>query len=186
MPQLAPVTLYLRIEPNQANNENRWEQVNELNKFGYMIYNALLESPNLDLAQPGGGVAQNLGGFGLQQYGMAVKPRFGATPAQATITGFYNVDSVFHGTDDLGDRDLATQPYPDTQVISGGQWRTGPAGAKPWQANPQPWVAGVVKALKAEVEEYLAVNLPTSMVVSVFRIDYQGSIWGDGGYHFPV
>lgn len=185
MAQLAPFTLYLKLDPNQSNTLNRWEQIRELEKIGYQIYQALANDSQLQLAQPGGGQAVNLEQFGLQQYGVAVKPRFGATPAQATITGFFDITNLNVGQQAGDPPVLSTQPYPNTQVICGGELVSGPMGAQPWATNPQPWVAEVVAALKAQVEQDLFENLPATIVASVFRIDYQGSIYGDGGFHFP-
>jgi hypothetical protein len=148
-----------------------------MQKIATLMYDALEDNSSLNLAAPGGGQHQSVGGQGrggmggLTQ-GTAVKPQFGEAPAQVMIHGVYNAN------------DQNFQPHPEKQLIHAGETLTGP-GAIPWIQNPTATTNTGVAALKSAIETDLQANLPAGVTFEVFRIEYSGVVFGDKGYHFP-
>jgi len=181
MPAQAPFTAYIQLYPSKTGT--RWEKVRELEKLGYYIDQALASDTALNLARPGGGASLSDGRFGWEYGGVSVKPAFGQTPAQATVVGFYDPDTV---ETDGPEADLHEQTYSDTQVFHAGAALTGPMGAVPWLKNPTAKVDAEVKALKANLEQFLRLYLPAGVGWKIIKVDLRGVVYGYGGYHFPL
>lgn len=168
-----PFTVHLKIVPDRTGR--RFEQVRDLQKLGYFIYQALVHEPTLNLALPGGGQALNQGQWSDLVYGAAVKPQFGETPAQAQLTGFYLLPDT-----------TPVAPQPQTQLICAGAWVTGPYNQTPYVTDPDPLIQGQVKALVTMIETLVNEGLPSHYgPVEVFRLDYANITWGDRGRSFP-
>lgn len=180
MARWVPFTAHIRIVPDRGSGQlktKRFETWRDMQKIGTLMYDSLDNVASLNLATPGGGQHQSIGGqgggglSGLTQ-GTAVKPQFGETPAQAMITGFYDAN------------DQNSQPHPEKQLIHAGETLTGP-GASPSLENPASATDTGVSALRSVLETNLQANMPAGIIYEVFRIDYSGVIYGDRGYHFP-
>ena len=180
MARWVPFTAHIRIVPDHGSGvlkSKRFENWRDMQKIGTLIFDALEQNANLNLASPGGGQHQSFGGTGGGGLsgltnGTAVKPQIGETPAQAMITGFFNSN------------DKNFQEHPDYELISGGESFTGPGPAAVLQ-NPTTAIEVGLKVLKGIIETELAGALPAGITYSVFRIEYAGIVYGDRGYHFP-
>lgn len=178
MSRWVPFTASIRIVPDHGSGlkkSKRFENWRDMQKIASYMYEALSQNTSLNLAAPGGGqhLSQSTSrGFGGYSDGMAVKPQMGETPAQAVITGFYDVGGS------------NTQPHQDKQLIHAGETLDGP-GASPSLTVPVTNVNTGVKNLKTLIETELS-TLSPGIIYSVFRIDYSGVVYGDRGYHFPL
>ena len=172
-----PFTAQFKLLPTML--YKRSEQMHELQKIGAFIYSALISLPNINIAMPGGG--QDAGSHTFSNAAMctAVKPQFGETPAQATVTGFYLVGEYTDGIQ------IPIAPQAQVQLISCGQTLTGPRSNCLWDSNPNPILTSQAMTLKTMMETAINADLPPSYNhVSVFRLDYQGVIFGDRGLSF--
>lgn len=175
MSKFVPFTLHVRVVPARG---KRFEYIRDLQKIATLVYDGLIGLSGFKFATPGGGQSmqtadiQRRGGLGSYSQGTAVKPQFGQTPAQLMITGFY-VSSAENA-----------QPYANTQRISGGTVYSGPA-AHPYDAVPSATITTEVKALKSSITAAITDALPVGVEFSIFRIDYSGIVFGNGGFHFP-
>jgi len=180
MARWVPFTAHIRIVPDRGSGQlktKRFETWRDMQKIATLMFEGLEASTSLNLAEPGGGQHQSLGGQGRSGMsgltrGTGVKPQFGEAPAQAMITGFYDAN------------DANNQPHPEKQLIHAGETLTGP-GATPWLQNPAAATDAGCAALRAELETRISANLPAGVSFEIFRIDYSGVVYGDKGYHFP-
>lgn len=185
MPTWMPFTAHFRIVPDRTGK--RFEHIRDLQKISHLIYRALQDIDGLNLALPGGGQASNYGQWSDLVYGTAVKPQFGETPAQATITGFWDVASVPTPSPAPTYPINAVAPQPQRQLLHAGQWVTGPYNQTPVDTNPNPIISGQVKILVSLLEGAANAGLPDHyMPAEIFRLDYANIIWGDRGQHIPV
>ena len=167
-----PFTAHMKLHPHRPGK--RFEQMRDLQKLGYLVYQALAAEPTLNLARPGGGQALNFDQYSDLVYGTAVKPQIGETPAQAMITGFWSLPS--------------TQPVvaqPQVQLISSGKWVTGPYNQTPYAQDPDPNIQAQVKLLVTLLESRVAALYSGQDPIKIFRLDYANIIWGDRGRHLP-
>jgi hypothetical protein len=181
MAKWVPFTLHVRIVPARGSGAlktKRFETVRDAQKTATLMFDALENEVNINIAEPGGGQHQSFlgsgrGGMGGLTRGFAVKPQMGQVPAQTMITGFWN------------DGSPNDQPHPEHQRISGGETFTGPAPAHPWEANPVSQTDAMCTNLKNTVEAAFAIALPGGVEFKIFRIDISGVVYGDKGHHFP-
>lgn len=170
-----PFTAHIKVTPAEG---KRFVYIRSLQKLAADAYTMLSMNSDLNIATPGGGVHESVTGYdqsAISQmvYGTAVKPQFGNFPAQLMITGFYRTTSA------------NVPAYADIDIISANQNNYGPLAA-PHTNIPSTTVNNEVKALKALIDSAIAFpNLPSSGNAKVHRIDYNGIIFGDRGYHFP-
>lgn len=180
MARWVPFTAHIKIIPDRGSGQlktKRFETWRDMQKIGTLIFEGLEDSALLNIAEPGGGQHQSLGGQGRSGMsgltrGTGVKPQFGESPAQAAITGFYDANNKNF------------QPHPEKQLIHAGETLTGP-GATPWLQNPATQTDQGVAGLRSELETRISANLPAGVTYEIFRIDYAGVVYGDRGYHFP-
>ena len=182
MPNWMPFTAQLKLTP--ARPEKRFERVRELQHLAHLIYESLQTQPSLNLALPGGGQAENYGRWSDLVYGTAVKPQFGETPAQATVTGFWDHIPVPIPSPVPLAASLA--PQPQQQLIHAGAWVTGPYNQTPFKNNPSPIIQNQVKTLVVLLETAANAGLPQNVApVTVFRLEFANIVWGDRGHTFP-
>lgn len=167
-----PFTLHMKILPNISGK--RFENWRDMQKIAEQVYLALetLAPDTINIAIPGGGQQRSYCGFSSTVNGTAVKPQFGDTPAQLQITGFNKSESKNY------------QPHPDLMRIHAGEVMTGP-NQHSWETGPSTTVDDEVRQLKSQIEAAVIANVPSDMIVKIFRIDYSGITYGDRGYHFP-
>lgn len=173
MARWLPFTVHFKIHPKRP--EKRFERVRDLQMIGNHIYDALVVLTQLNLARPGGGQVRNDGQWSNLSYGAAVKPQFGETPPQAMITGFYDAGSS-----------TASAPQPQTQLLHTNAWVTGPYNQTPFISPPSSTILTQVKTLKELLETTVNDALPANVdPVSVFRLDFADTVFGDRGQHWP-
>lgn len=169
-----PFTVHIKVIPF---NGKRFESIRDLQKISELVYEGILNASNTNVATPGGGQHRNYtgtqsGGLGGYVNGCAVKPQFGETPAQLMITGFHEVSTK-------------NEPnYTDKEVFHTGQDLEG-IGSHNYDATPKSSVDDGVKALKTSLESAINVEVSGLFDYKIFRIDYNGIIYGDRGFHFP-
>lgn len=171
MPNLAPFVVYFRVVPYR---NKRREQLLDLQRMARLIYGGLSTLDSININVPGGGNESGIvgsSGSGLS-YGLAFKVQIGQQPAQIMAAGFYHSSNT------------KSQVYPDINQIDAQGLKSGDGG-QPWFSNPNSNVSDDVKALKAILEASVAASAPND-TITVYRIEYRGVVWGDGGYHFPL
>jgi hypothetical protein len=168
-----PFTLYLKVEPTRP--EKRQEQLYQLSSLARIAYTALAASGSLNLAKPGGGGDSVFSGVGLSgyQHCMAAKPAFGDRPAQLVTAGFHLVAG-----------DINPSPHAEMMVIAHNEVYTG-YRAHGHDSLPTTDTDANVAALKTLVTSLLDAAMPDDAGYAVYRIDYNGVIYGDAGHHFP-
>lgn len=169
-----PFTAHLKVTPF---NGKRFEYIRDLQKISELVYNGIVAASDVNVAMPGGGQQRSYtgtqaGGYGGFVNGCAVKPQFGETPAQLMITGFYEVST----------KNLPT--YPDKEVFHTNQDLEG-VGSHAYDATPLSPVDAGVKALKSALETAIDAEIAGLFEYEIYRIDYNGVIYGNRGYHFP-
>ncbi len=177
-----PFTVHIRIVPRRPGK--RWEYIRSLQKLSVLIYNSFSALGGFQFAQPGGGQAQQFGeinhrgGYGDYSDGMAIKFQIGQSPSQLMITGFYNSTAP------------NLQAYADHQLISGGRVAGGTTWSGPGphsnDATPVATIDSEVKTVKAALKAAITSAIPSGITWTIFRIDYNGVIYGIGGFHFPM
>lgn len=184
MARWLPFNLHVRIVPDfgptttgPSSKGGRFERWRDMQKIGILMYDALSDVSDLKIAAPGGGQhgsyyggANNNSGI---KNGFAVKPQFGNTPAQASISGFYR---------DTTNANI--QNFNETTRISGGYEYSGPNN-EPWLENPRSELETLVSSLKTLVESQFTAELPAGIIYNVYRLELAGVIYGNRGYHFP-
>lgn len=173
--KFVPFTVHIRVTPTRG---KRFEYLRDLAKLSSLVYNALLDVSGLHLATPGGG--QNIqsgneatrGGLGSYANGTAAKPQIGNAPAQLMLTGFYESSNSNVPT------------YANVQRFSGGEVYSGPTQHSA-DALPAAAVTTEVGTLKTAMETAIDAVMPSGMTYKIFRLDYQGVVYGDKGFHFP-
>lgn len=168
-----PFTLHVAVYPK---GEKRFEVIRDLQKISELVYNGLNTLSNIKIAAPGGGQEQNYkgtnGGFSGYVAGCAVKPQFGESPAQLMITGFYAVTSANNPT------------FASDSIISNGVEYEGFRQHK-HDAVPTATVNAEVKALRTALDTRINSVLPGTVDYKIYRLDYNGIVFGNRGYHFP-
>jgi len=184
MARWIPFTLHIEIVPDHGSGSSdaklkskRFELIRDMQKTASLIYNSVSAISGVEVALPGGGQQRSLYGSDHNNSGLvngtAVKPQFGETPAQVTITGFAS---------DAGVKNV--QHYAEMQKISGGETYEG-YSPNPPVTNPTSHLDTLISTLKTDVESALLADLPSGIVYNVFRIEMSGVTYGDRGYHFP-
>jgi hypothetical protein len=168
-----PFTLYVAVYPK---GEKRFEIIRDLHKISKLVYDGLLTVTNVNIATPGGGQEQNYkgsnGGFSGYVNGCAAVPQFGESPAQLRITGFYGVTS-------------SNQPtFVADSIISNGVEYEGFRQHK-HDSVPTSTVNSEVKALRTALNNKINAVLPGTVDHKIIKIDYNGIVFGQKGYHFP-
>lgn len=170
-----PFTAHIKVTPAEG---KRFVYIRSLQKYAAEAYQALSNNNDINIATPGGGSHASVTGneqSAISQlvYGTAFKPQFGNFPTQLMITGFYKNSNP------------NTSPHTEIDIISANQNNNGQLSAP--QVNiPSTAVNNEVKALKTIIDAAIAFpNLPYAANAKTYRIDYNGIIFGDRGYHFP-
>ena len=170
-----PFTAHIKVTPAEG---KRFVYIRSLQKYAAEAYQSLLNNSDINIATPGGGAHSSVTGYeqsAISQlvYGTAVKPQFGNFPAQLMITGFYK------------NTNPNASAYEEISIFSANENNNGPLSA-PQVNMPSTAVNSEVKALKAIIDAAIAFpKLPHSANAKTYRIDYNGIIFGDRGYHFP-
>jgi hypothetical protein len=177
MSKFVPFTVHVRVTPDRPGK--RFEYIRDLQKLAILAFDGLASISGVTVADPGGGQQSSFGeihnrGPALSSLarGCAVKPQMGNSPAQLMLTGFYSVSAS------------NVQPHASTQRISGGTTYTGYTQ----HSNDSIPVAAVqtqVKALKTALAAALTTSFPANVTFKIFRIEYQGIVFGNKGFHFP-
>ena len=200
-----PFKYDIQLYPTQTFT-TRMERVRELEKIGNMIAEALSGSSrsmddatfpttydtSINLASPGGGCSRSFGRFGWLFGGVAVKPAFGRVPAQATLVGFYDPETVPQPINYMDvissthqeEYNAYKQTYPDTQVFCCNSVKTGPMGYTVTN-QPNPTVDAEVSSLRANIEYWITAGMPGDFKFTTYRVELRGVIYGRGGFHFP-
>ena len=189
---LAPFTAHIKIIPdrgqqtstNYVRRAGRFDYVRDMQRLAIRIYQQLEQDAGTEggpivLPEPGGGQNRLSGRFGSIEYGGAVKPQIGQSPAQVMIEAFYNTDITTP----------SEQPNPDTHLIHSNEHVWGVNGPQPWLGTaglPKVEVEAEVIVLKGIIESAIAdVSDDSGMALSLFRLLYKNITWGDRGHHFP-
>jgi hypothetical protein len=176
MSTLVPFTVHIKVIPKRPGT--RWSHLRDLQKIAVLAHHGLAAVSGVTVAEPGGGQHAQFadidrrGSQGSFARGTAAKPQIGNSPAQLMLTGFYQVATNNN------------QAVASTQRISGGKTYTGYV-QHPNDAVPASAVLTQVKALKTALTSALTSALPSSVSFSIFRLEYQGIVYGNKGYHFP-
>ena len=200
-----PFVYSIQLYPSTSFN-TRMERVRELERWGNMIAEALSGSSrsmddatfptpydiSVNLASPGGGCSRSFGRFGWLYGGVSVKPAFGRTPAQATLVGFYDPETVPHPVNYMDiisstnpqEYNAYHQTYADTQVFCCNSVKTGPMGNTVTN-QPDPSVDAEVSALRSNIEHWITTGMPGNFKFTTHRIELRGVIYGFRGHHFP-
>ena len=177
---------------------SKFTAIRDMQRIAYWVYQALLSADNVNIATPGGGQAMNLNQVDLYSdlaSGCAVKPQIGQNPAQLMITGFYNVGGqIAQPVSNMpaigaGSNEYYDQTNGDFGDANGGHYITGPGGNWGWggsSGQPTSAVNSEVVALVASINAAIAASPSNAKnSVSLFRLEYNGIIFGDRGYTFP-
>lgn len=171
-----PFTAFIKIAPPLANGK-RFEIIRNAQKLAIALYQ---EIPNYDggkiqLSSPSGGQQNDMSNAaGLSSFanGTAYKPQFGQTPAQLTLSGFYSSESS----------NVYTQS--DVMRFSGNERYTGQASHLS-EVLPRPIVFTEVSDILGILRDSCAAAFPATVPYSVFRLEYNGLVFGDRGLTFP-
>jgi hypothetical protein len=102
---------------------------------------------------------------------VAFTPQFAAAPARVTLHGFYDIGQ----TDNIGKPTTS-----DVNVDSPGGIKTGNKGGSLSRGQvPTAFTQSEVADLKSTIEGLI------TAAVTIFKIDYNGTIYGRGGFSFP-
>ena len=205
MSMTIPFTYNIQLYPTLTFT-TRMERVRELERWGNMIAEALSGSSrsmddatfptaydiSVNLASPGGGCSRSFGRFGWMFHGVAVKPAFGQTPAQCTLVGFYDPETVPHPVNYMDivsstnpqEYNAYNQTYADTQVFCCNSVKTGPMGYTVTN-KPDPSVDAEVASLRTNIEYWITSGMPGNFKFTTYRIELRGVIYGYGGFTFP-
>jgi hypothetical protein len=171
-----PFTAFIKITPSLANGK-RFEIIRSAQKLAISL---LEQIPNFDgglmqLADPGGSQQNSLGNsssISSMAKGTAYKPQFGQSPPQLTISGFYKSE--------------APNKYTQTETMrfSGNEKYSGPASYLN-EVLPTDVVASEVLDILNILRDSCDAAFPASSPYSVFRLEYNGLVYGDRGITFP-
>lgn len=167
-----PFTVHIRVVPEEG---KRFVYIRSLQKYAASLYAELSTNANLNLPRPGGGAHESHSGYdhsAISQHvsATAYKPQFGDTPAQLMLTGFY------YSTNENN------SPNSDINILSANQSNIGSLAA-PNQNMPTAQCNAEVTALKSIIDSAIAAVLPLRS--KTLRLDYNGIVFGNRGYHFP-
>ena len=171
-----PFTAFIKITPSLANGK-RFEIIRSAQKLAIRL---LEEIPNFDgglmqLADPGGSQQNSLGNassISSMAKGTAYKPGFGQSPPQLTISGFYQSEEPNKPT------------QTETMRFSGNEIYNGPASHLN-EVLPINTVASEVLDILNILRDSCDAAFPASSPYSVFRLEYNGIVYGDRGITFP-
>jgi hypothetical protein len=171
-----PFTAFIKIVPSLANGK-RFEIIRNAQKLSIALFEEL---PNFDggkfqLSSPSGGQQNGMtNGAALSSFanGTAYKPQFGQSPAQLTLTGFFSSDAP----------NAYTQP--NVMKFSGNEIYTG-QGSHLNEVMPTSTVFSEVSDILLILRNACNAAFPASVPFSVFRLEYNGLVFGDRGLTFP-
>lgn len=171
-----PFTAFVKIIPPLANGK-RFEIIRNAQKLAIAL---LEEIPNFDnakmqIASPGGGQQNdysNAAALSSFANGTAYKPQIGQSPAQLTISGFYQSDTP----------NVYTQV--DVMRFSGNEQYTG-AASHLNEVLPRNAIFTDVTDIKTILDDACNAAFPASVDYSLFRLEYSGLVFGDRGLTFP-
>ena len=171
-----PFTAYIKIVPPLANGK-RFEIIRNAQKLSISLYD---EIPNYDggdiqLASPSGGQQNGFTtGAALSSFanGVAYKPQFGQSPAQLTLSAFYKSENP----------NVYTQT--NTMRFSGNSIYSG-AGSHLNEVLPTSTVFSEVASLYTILDNACNAAFPGTVPYSIFRLEYNGLVFGDRGLTFP-
>jgi hypothetical protein len=171
-----PFTAHISIVPDAGKRQEKWLSMQKIASIAYEGLLTIVPSV-INIAIPGGGQKRTLsglqrGGIGSYSDGLAVKPAFGNYPSQMMITGFY----------DTSNQNI--QPEEEHLIISGGESYYG-SRSQLFVQNEKLEISNQVRNLRQALDTAIGTNMPASVIYSVFRIDYNGIIYGNRGIHFP-
>jgi hypothetical protein len=171
-----PFTAYIKIIPPLGTGK-RFEIIRNAQKLAIALYDEIpnYDSGNMQLASPGGGQQNdfnNAAALSSFANGTAYKPQFGQSPAQLTISGFY--------------KSVTPNVYTQNDVMrfSGNETYTG-SSSHLNEVLPRAAVFTEVLDIKTILEDSSNAAFPASVEHSVFRIEYNGLVFGDRGLTFP-
>ena len=171
-----PFTAFIKIVPSLANGK-RFEIIRNAQKLSIALFE---EIPNYDggkfqLSSPSGGQQHSqTNGSALSSFanGTAYKPQFGQSPAQLTMSGFYKSEA----------KNTYTQP--EVMRFSGNEKYSG-QGSHLNEVMPTDTVASEVSDIISILRNSCDAAFPMTVPYSVFRLEYNGLVFGDRGLTFP-
>ena len=118
-------------------------------------------------------------GYTIAESRALEKPQFGQKTASVVMVGFVASEGITY-------RPVA--PVLSLRTVdSNGGVRTGIGGNVQHGQTPSAALLTAVDEFKTAVDAMIAADYtPSGVVVSVYRLDYMGVTFGDGGIHFPT
>lgn len=171
-----PFTAFIKIVPSPTNGK-RFEIIRSAQKLSIALFEEIhnYDGGKFQLSSPSGGQQHSqTNGAALSSFanGTAYKPQFGQSPAQLTMSGFY--------------KSQAQNVYTQTEVMrfSGNEKYTG-SGSHLNEVMPTNTVTSEVIDILTILRNSCNAAFPGSVPYSVFRLEYNGLVFGDRGLTFP-
>lgn len=171
-----PFTAFIKIVPSLANGK-RFEIIRSAQKLSIALFEEIQNNDGgkFQLSSPSGGQQNsqtNGAAFSSFANGTAYKPQFGQSPAQLTLSGFYKSEA----------KNAYTQP--EVMRFSGNEQYTGSASHLN-EVMPTNTVASEVLDILTILRNSCDDAFPVTVPYSVFRLEYNGLVFGDRGLTFP-
>jgi hypothetical protein len=171
-----PFTAFIKIVPSLANGK-RFEIIRSAQKLSIALFEEIHNNDGgkFQLSSPSGGQQNSqTNGAALSSFanGSAYKPQFGQSPAQLTLSGFYKSEA----------KNVYTQS--DVMRFSGNEQYTG-QGSHLNEVMPTNTVASEVLDILTILRNSCDDAFPAAVPYSVFRLEYNGLVFGDRGLTFP-
>jgi len=171
-----PFTAFIKIVPPLANGK-RFEIIRSAQKLSIALFEEIPSNDGgkFQLSSPSGGQQNSrTNGAALSSFanGTAYKPQFGQSPAQLTLSGFYKSEA----------KNVYTQS--DVMRFSGNEQYTG-QGSHLNEVMPTNTVASEVLDILTILRNSCDDAFPAAVPYSVFRLEYNGLVFGDRGLTFP-
>ncbi len=171
-----PFTAFIKIVPSLANGK-RFEIIRSAQKLSIALFEEISNNDGgkFQLSSPSGGQQNSqTNGAALSSFanGTAYKPQFGQSPAQLTLSGFYKSEA----------KNVYTQS--DVMRFSGNEQYTG-QGSHLNEVMPTNTVASEVLDILTILRNSCDDAFPAAVPYSVFRLEYNGLVFGDRGLTFP-
>lgn len=185
---MIPLTVYLKVVPSRglttdsledgitvSTRGGRFDYLRDLQELSVQAYDELVELSDYQWSQPGGGQNTMAGRLGGADFGLAAKPQFGNVPALLSMEGFYTAGSA---------KPISQR----VAVIScGSKFRGFSSDHKFTGDNYTTAYLNEVKAVAEDINTALAgVIDDTGGAVELYKMYYNGVLWGVGGHHWPV
>lgn len=193
-------TAYLRVVPSRGRAfethddvrpGGRFDYVRDLQRLAVAVYDALQDAPEIMVATYGQNDLRSR--IGSQNLGVGVRPQFGNNPSLLMFEGFYDLQEALDQNASpplvsAGDEVIA-QPAGRTTLFHANSVYNGYDGQQPWTetgmptATVQQGVAGLRYLIDSVVQN---VSDDTGNPPTVYKLLYNGILWGVGGHHFPA